>query len=98
MKVVNLRNETYDLYIGRENKTFGLKASKWANPFTLDEFTREDSLIWYEDYIRRTELYDDLEELTGLTLGCWCKPKECHGDVLIRLYNEKEFNKFISEL
>ena len=20
--------------------------------------------------------------------GCWCKPNKCHGDVLLKLYNE----------
>lgn len=26
-----------------------------------------------------------LDELKGKTLGCWCKPECCHGDVLINL-------------
>ena len=31
---------------------------------------------------------NDLEELEGKTLGCWCKPKTCHGDVLVELVND----------
>jgi len=27
-------------------------------------------------------------ELKGKVLGCWCHPKECHGDVLARIANE----------
>jgi len=30
----------------------------------------------------------DLNELTGHTLGCWCKPGLCHGDIWIKLYKE----------
>jgi hypothetical protein len=30
-----------------------------------------------------------LKELEGKALGCWCKPKSCHGDVLIKLIEEK---------
>jgi len=26
-----------------------------------------------------------LHELEGKTLGCWCPPRACHGDVLARL-------------
>jgi hypothetical protein len=28
-----------------------------------------------------------LGELRGLVLGCWCAPRPCHGDVLVRLAN-----------
>ena len=43
----------------------------------------------YEVYVRNT-LYEDLEELSGKNIGCWCKNSElCHGTVLIKLYQEK---------
>jgi hypothetical protein len=28
-----------------------------------------------------------LSELRGKVLGCWCAPRACHGDVLMRLAN-----------
>src|SRR5690606_7663527 len=92
MKVVNLKIEAYDLYIGRENKTYGLECSKWANPYSLEKYSREESLSLYEKYIRESDLYNCLEELENKILGCWCKPKKCHGDILIELYNEKRLN------
>ena len=27
------------------------------------------------------------DELRGLVLGCWCAPRACHGDLLVRLAN-----------
>ena len=30
-------------------------------------------------------LMNNLHELKGKVLGCWCKPKPCHGDMLIEL-------------
>ena len=44
----------------------------------------------YENWIRteRPDLMKRLTELKGKTLGCWCKPNPCHGDVLVRLVNE----------
>jgi len=34
------------------------------------------------------ELLKELEKLRGKILGCWCKPKACHGDVIIELLDE----------
>lgn len=98
MKVVNLKkisckwDET--VYIGRKNVTWNLPLSKWHNPFVCsDESLRAMVIIAYEDYIRKTpELWNSLEELEGKTLACWCKPKACHGDVLIKLLNEKKLS------
>jgi len=30
----------------------------------------------------------DLMLLDGAVLGCWCHPKACHGDVLVKLIEE----------
>ena len=35
-------------------------------------------------------LWDELPELEGKTLACWCKPEACHGDVLLRLVAERQ--------
>jgi hypothetical protein len=34
-----------------------------------------------------------LDELRGLVLGCWCAPRPCHGDVLVRLANASELKR-----
>lgn len=31
---------------------------------------------------------EELRKLAGKRLGCWCHPKTCHGDVLVRLLGE----------
>lgn len=91
-KVVHCKKEKYDVYIGRP--------SKWGNPFThiKDKKTkaeyvvssREEAIEKYREWITEGEgkhLLKDLHELQGKTLGCWCKPKPCHGDVLVELIN-----------
>jgi hypothetical protein len=30
-------------------------------------------------------LINQVSELKGKILGCWCKPKPCHGDILVEL-------------
>ena len=37
-------------------------------------------------------LRKELAGLRGQVLGCYCKPQACHGDVLIELIHNGEFN------
>ena len=90
IKVVHCKKENYDVYIGRP--------SKWGNPFTHIKdkktsakyicATRDEAIDKYEEWITKGDgqhLLKDLHELKDKTLGCWCKPKRCHGDVLKKL-------------
>jgi hypothetical protein len=79
-KVVHCKRDEYDVYIGR--------GSKWGNPYVIGkDGTRKQVIQKYERYLlmRRNDLLNDLQELKDKTLGCWCFPKACHGDVLIKL-------------
>lgn len=83
--VVNKYKEPYDVYIGR--------GSIWGNPFTIQEYGRDRCIPMYEQYIRQRlheepDLYLQLLELKGKRLGCFCKPKACHGDILVKLIQE----------
>lgn len=80
------------LYIGRDMTVYvpGTTKSKWANPYPVKTYGLEESLKLYEKHVRESYLYNDLEELEGKTLGCWCKPNDCHGDILIKLLEEKK--------
>jgi hypothetical protein len=85
-KVVHMKKEKYDIYIGRP--------SEWGNPFshrngTLAAYkveTREEAVAAYRQWIlTKPELLKRLPELKGKTLACWCAPLACHGDVLAEL-------------
>ena len=78
MKVVHCKKESYDVYIGRP--------SKWGNPFIIGkDGTREEVIEKYEDWLlRQPALIIELYELKGKTLGCFCSPNKCHGDILIK--------------
>lgn len=92
--VVHCKKDGYDVYIGRP--------SKWGNPFThlSDRKTRaafivqsrEEAIERYKEYLFSSGLIKDIEELRGKVLGCWCRPKACHGDVLARLLNTLDDN------
>ena len=78
-KVVNVNNEVYDVYIGR--------GSKWGNQFRIGiDGNRIEVIKKYETMILNNQsLKDDISELDGKILGCHCKPKACHGDILVKL-------------
>lgn len=90
--VVNLKGGVrYDVYIGRP--------SKWGNPFVIGkDGNRATVIIKYEAKLKLIALLvsyggGDLfgliaQELKGKTLGCYCKPQACHGDVLAKLAEE----------
>lgn len=65
--------------------------SDWGNPHVLPKkHTDDERAAVIEAYQRhllddRPDLLDRLPELRGKALGCWCTPKPCHGDVLVRL-------------
>jgi hypothetical protein len=82
-RVVHCKREAYDVYVGRG------RGSRWGNPFkSPDDGTREEVIAKYEQRLmNQPELIAALPELRGKVLGCWCAPKPCHADVLLRLAN-----------
>lgn len=85
-KVVHCKKSEYDVYIGRP--------SKWGNPFSSKDGTlakyrvgsKSEAILNYEKYLEgQAELIEELVTLKGKILGCWCSPKSCHGDVLVKL-------------
>ena len=82
--VVHCKKEPFDVYIGRP--------SEWGNPFTIGkDGSRGDVISKYENWlIGNAELMGKIHTLRGKILGCWCKPKACHGDVLARIANGLE--------
>lgn len=80
-----------DVYIGRACYQGGwnLPSSPFANPFSTSKYGRDEAIKMYEKYIRNNpNLLKQLHTLKNKTLGCWCKPEPCHGDVLVKLINE----------
>jgi hypothetical protein len=88
-RVVHNKREKFDVYIGRP--------SQWGNPYshkdgTTAEFkvdSREEAIEEYRKYLIRQirsgdVTIEELQSLQGKVLGCWCHPKPCHGDILVK--------------
>ena len=92
-KVLNKRTDvipTDAVYVGRP--------SKWGNPFKIGKdasgvrWNREQVIelyrAWITDKDSSDNLLDDIGELKGKDLVCWCAPLPCHADVLLELANK----------
>ncbi|VBB17750.1 protein of unknown function DUF4326 [Yasminevirus sp. GU-2018] len=87
------------VYIGRDMSFYvpGTVGSIWQNPFPVAKsdkeyksgrprYTLDESLKLFREHIESSpDLIAKLPELKGKTLGCWCKPNRCHGDILIEM-------------
>lgn len=77
--VVNLRKESYDVYIGRP--------SEFGNPYSVQKFGREGCIEMYRTHFE-CRILNDLEfrslilSVAGKRLGCFCSPLTCHGNVI----------------
>lgn len=76
MKIVHCKKEPYDILIDR--------TTKWGNPFIFGkDGDRHEVIYRYACWIlTQPDLLSSLHELDDKTLGCWCRPQNCHGDVL----------------
>jgi hypothetical protein len=83
--VVNIRDEEYDVYIGRAGKG---EDGYFGNPFPLeDKSGRGSTLEKYKEYFYKRiqtdpQFREKVHALKGKRLGCFCKPHPCHGDII----------------
>lgn len=79
------------VYVGRP--------TKWGNPFVIGQLhhgvklTRQLVVGEYENMLENPAMEPLIQEikreLRGKDLVCWCAPYACHGDILLRIANEK---------
>lgn len=98
-RVVHSQREDYDVYIGRRNKRVpeGVCGAdgRWGNPFAISATVPRDVAIekfahWLlTDHAGQRMFADARAQLRNKTLGCWCAPQACHGDVLLEIANSE---------
>jgi len=101
-RVVHVKKEKYDVYIGRSGAVLepGMITQKvtygyFGNPFRIGrDGTREEVIakykVWFYERLKTDpEFKTRIEALKGKTLGCFCVPEKCHGNVIIE-YLEAE--------
>ena len=86
--VANMRNGGDEALISwaKENGHFQRidRNSQWGNPYELgkdgDRDTVCNSHIYY--FKKKLSLHQQLMDIKGKVLGCWCYPERCHGNYL----------------
>lgn len=77
--VVNKNYEEFDVYIGR--------GSMFGNPFYIGRDGDRALVIdkykaWFTKRLEDPKFKKAVLALKGKRLGCYCKPKACHGDII----------------
>ncbi len=87
-RAVNLRREAFDVYIGRAGRGFD---GYFGNPFDVRKHGKEALPLFVEYFHKRIESDPEFKRrviaLAGKRLGCFCKPRDCHGDVIAAWVN-----------
>ncbi|CAM0049278.1 unknown function [Vibrio phage F86] len=79
--IVNIAHHSFDVYIGR--------GTPFGNPFKSGvDGTRSEVIelyrYWLLEQLKDDEFKRAFLALKGKILGCHCKPKACHGDVILQ--------------
>lgn len=88
--------EDCDVYIGRAVPRLRLKGSPWGNPFRVKTYGREGAIAAFRRWVTTSQaaeavwIREHVHLLRGKRLGCFCKPAECHGDVLAEMAEAAE--------
>lgn len=101
----NHKPTKYDYYIARPNplgNIFTHKNNTKYGKIIVD--SRKDAIKNYEEWLKYKILENDeiiikelkklinfYKENSEINLVCWCKPKDCHGDILKKFIEGKLF-------
>lgn len=93
-RVVNKYHSDFDVNIHR--------GTMWGNEVGKNAGSREAAILAFkkEFYNKlRTGVIkkEHLETLRGMRLGCTCKPKPCHGDIIAQVVNKLFKDEFTIE-
>ena len=104
-------NKEYDVFIGRRNNKphWGNPFTHLDVPTIarIKVKSREEAIKAFEDWLMGTKyghvepqrrkwiLINMINMLKGKVLGCYCKPKSCHGDVYVKLLSEGCIEKYL---
>jgi|GEM_PF-1080565 len=101
-RVVHVKLDPYDVYIGRTMAGTKYVNQGWGNRYrVLRGESPAAAISNYREWIlTQPEILARLPELRGKTLGCWCAPKggiggdihgvTCHGEILAALADDPD--------
>ena len=98
MEAKNVKTDGWKagFYIGRRN---GAKYH-FGNPFPVEKYGRGVCIGMFEKWLRKEDyleveperrewILENLQQLVGKDLLCWCSPAPCHASVYFKLIEER---------
>lgn len=91
------------VYIGSNVMFQPMKKSIFHNPFSLKNHGRKGCMEKFKNYFSKkiqsdSSFKEEVEGLKGKILVCWCKPRSCHGDVIVNyLHKPKTLESYQME-
>jgi len=88
---INHEHANFTHYIGRE--WAGIPESPFHNPFHLGKDGNRDEVLlkfifyWYAPEQKNLRDLARIMIDPNARLGCWCKPLDCHGDIIAGYLN-----------
>lgn len=83
MTIYNRRDKNVPdaaVYVGRP--------TKWGNPFVIGlDGDRDEVVTKHRAWLITAPIREDLHELKGKDLVCWCSPEACHAETLWEFAN-----------
>lgn len=87
-KVVHCKRELYDVYIGRPTIYGNPFSHQAGSAASVRVRNRKEAIQKHMVWIRgeivlkgvTPPTMEQILMLSGKTLGCWCRPRSCHGD------------------
>jgi len=107
IEVVNVKKEPCTHFCGRASSyipsVHGVDLTVLGNPFKSKNFPREDCIEMYGEYLWELYEREDVHIMKALNslydyknekrLGCFCKPRRCHCDYIVEIYDDYCFKK-----
>lgn len=96
MKIDNVGNyRSINEFILKTGGIYCGRPSVLGNPFPMRKVEDRDEVIeqyrkwlWEQIQTKNKEVMDKLNQMNKDTvLGCWCSPKRCHLEVIIKAWN-----------
>ena len=102
-EVVNISKSKCDIYIGRREHGmhYGNPAGhKKSDIAVVKTKSRKQAITFYKDWLdgkypeiepeRRQWILENMHDLKGKKLGCYCFPLACHGNILVEMLEGAE--------
>ena len=96
--VVNIQREPFDVYIGRAGHW---QDGYFGNPFTVKDHGTNAIRLYRDHFATRVRIDAEFRrrviEVRGKRLGCFCKPRPCHGDVIAEWVDAQPVDAEVTE-